>query len=140
MSKLTMKELQEQLLTLTSQVADLTNRLADNQSKTPVIELPEGELPPAIRYSKKGQPRPNVHYELLGVPGEGVKLQPQAKKVCIVLSRAADPKHITEKEAMQLVKTERTRAYFATCQDPWRIFQYYMGKLIEKNFLRQHVD
>ncbi len=140
MSKPTLKELQEQLLALQSQVADLTNRLTLVSQPTIDVELPEGELPPLPRFSMKGKPRTNVYYELLGVPPEGAKLQPQAIKVCHILARAANSKHITEKEAMALIKTERARAYLNTRQDPWRILQYYIAKLIAGNFVRRHVD
>jgi hypothetical protein len=138
MSKPTLKELQEQLLALQSQVVDLTNRLVESQPK-PDVELPEGEIAPLPRLSsRKGKPRPGVSYELLGVPSEEYRIQPQAKKVCVVLSRAVDPKNISEKEAMRLIKTERVKQFFGTVQDPWRIFGYYKGKLISENFLREH--
>lgn len=139
MAKSKQAELQEQLLQLTELVGKLAAEITELKAQKPQqeLELPEGELPPDSSFSKKGKPRPGVVYELLAVPTAEAKLQPQAVKIAILLSRALDTTHITEAEAMTLVKTERARRYLKTVQDPWRIFTYYKGKLVAGNFLRE---
>lgn len=87
------------------------------------------------RGSRAGQPRPNVWYELLQIPQAGAT-QPQGIAVAQILNMAANPKHIPEVEAMELV--EKHRDMLLTRQKPWRIFQYYRPQLITLNCLRMH--
>lgn len=69
-------------------------------------------------------------------------LCPQARSLIDIIDEEAlrlqddDGKHVvfTEQELYELIHREAER--LETRQSPWRIFQYYRGKLIQYNFLR----
>ena len=137
MAKSKNEHLQEQIAQLTELVGKLSGEVAELRAqKTATEPVDVGELPPLQVFSTRGKPRSNVAYSLLGIPPQGCGLQPQAVKVCILLSKAADPMNISEQEAMAIFNTEKARAFLDTRQKPWRIMQYYKSQLIKRDFLR----
>ena len=115
-------ELLSQVTLLTSELATVKAKLAD----APVKEKKE---------SKKGQPREGVYYVVLGVPAPEKKTFPPQAITCMkILSRATDPTHVTEAEAMRLL--EENKRLLVTRQDSWHVFCYYRAKLIAGDYLK----
>lgn len=115
----------------------LTQLLAENaelRERMTLIEKVREELP---EITKRGLPREDVWYEVLRVP-ETKTIQPQGIKCMVILmNKTENPSHVTEAEAMDMIREHR--GYLKTTQDPWwKVFCFYRARLISMGCLRMH--
>lgn len=111
----------------------------------PVTAAPKGrfEIPAEVVTASNSRGgsriRPNVGYEVIGVPKAGVKLQPQCLLMLDLVNRnTSDTKPvIAEPELQKIVAEAKSKGVLKTKQDAWRIFTYYRTDLVKAGYLRE---
>jgi len=97
--------------------------------------------PSKVASTRRGaKVRSNIFYEVIGVPGENVKMQPQ-KALCLQLVNANtsdDNPRISEPELKSILEAAKADGTLDTKQEAWRIFAYYKGELVEEGYLAEH--
>jgi hypothetical protein len=84
--------------------------------------------------------RNNIFYEIVGVPGENVKMQPQ-KALCLQLINAntSDEKPlISEPELFAILEAAKADGTLETRQEAKRIWAYYKADLVDEGYIVEH--
>lgn len=124
--------------------------LAENEGATQVLEAAAAVPPKTGRFNfdparvastrKGAKIRTNIYYEVIGVPGTSIKMQPQ-KALCLQLVNANtsdEQPRISEPDLKEIVEAAKADGTLETKQDAWRIFAYYKGQLVEEGYLAEH--
>lgn len=97
--------------------------------------------PTRVASTRRGaKVRSNIFYEILGVPGPNVKMQPQ-KALCLQLINAntSDEKpRISEPELFEILEAAKADGTLETKQEAKRIWAYYKGELVEEGYIAEH--
>ncbi len=105
--------------------------------KTQIAELSTTRTAaPAAKTTKKGEPRPHVHYVLKGFPTE--KYPPQCLRVMKCLAQAApEGGKMTETEIWDALMGEGNKlGTWNYRQTPFHIFKYYHNPMVDGDYLR----
>lgn len=110
-------------------VGDLAKQVADLKAQRVAPAAPK-------RDHKKGEPRPNVWYEIKGYPNENFPLQCLRVMRCIAQATPEDRK-MTETQIWEALMGEDSKlGPWSYRQDPFYIFKYYRAKMIDGEYVR----